>query len=239
MPILGRLTRRTAGDLAVEVILIILGITCALWFDGAKDGRDERALEQSLLREMARTLESDTTDFRIAVDGLARVSTAVDTVVRYLTERREYRPELDEPFAAAFFAYGIFPNRAAYEDLRSAGLPVIRSDSLRQNIVQYYDFTIPAARILEEMRVFPFRIDLLLPHVTEKFAISGDDVRFREGGMPRATPRDYSSLQDDVEFLNVLRLWRQEIRLQARWTEGAYLGAKSLLDAIEAELAPG
>lgn len=229
---LRRLTQRTAGDLAIEVILIVLGITCALWFDGAKDARDERRLEESILREMARTLESDTTDFRIAVDGLAAVASAVDSVDRHISEKRDYQPELDRLLGDVVAAFGLFPNRAAYEDLRSAGLQIIRSDSLRQQIVQYYDFQLQAARIIEEMRVFPYRTNVLLPQFTEKLA-------FTEGSRPRATPRDYPALRDDVEYLNVLRVWRGEIALQGRKTEEAYQGARALLNAIEAELAPG
>jgi hypothetical protein len=232
MPILRRLTRRTAGDLVIEVVLIVLGITCALWFDGAKDARDERRLEESILREMARTLESDTADFRIAVDGLATVAASIDSLDRHLSERRDYQPELDRWLGDLTGAFGLFPNHAAYEDLRSAGLRIIRNDSLRQQVVQYYDFQLQAARIIEEMRVFPYRTNVLLPQLTEKLA-------FTEGPRPRGTPRDYPALRDDVEYLNALRLWRAEIALQSRKTEEAYRGATALLKAIEGELAPG
>jgi hypothetical protein len=227
MPILKRLTQYTIGDLAIEVVLIILGITGALWLDGVKDTRDERRLEESILREMVRTLESDTTDLGLTVEGLARTTSAIDTVLVYLDEGRAYTPDLDGYFASAAAAYGLFPNGAAYESLRSAGLQVVQSDSLRQRIVRYYDFQVPAVRSIEEMRVFPYRVTVLLPQLTTRFEFSATDA---------ATPTDYRALIGDAQFRDVLRLWRFEVALQQLLTDDAHRGAKSLLGEIESEL---
>ena len=229
---LKRLTDRTFGDLAIEVVLIILGITCALWFDGMKDSRSERQLEESLLREMVHTLESDTADFRITVEGLERTASAVDTLLLYLDNRRSYHQGLDFYFAAASAGYGFFPNVAAYESLRSAGLQVIRSDSLRQQIVRYYDFQVPAERIIEDLRAFPYRVSVLVPQLTRTLEFEGTRAtRFT------ARPTNYDALLDDVEFKNALRLWRVEVWLQARLAADAERCAVSLLREIEQELA--
>lgn len=227
VPILKRLTGRTMGDLAIEVVLIVLGITCALWFDARKDAWQERKLEEAILHELAATLVSDTSDFRSTLAGLDSVEAAVDTVVLFISEKRGYEPELDQYLLRSSGGYGIFHNRAAYESLHSAGLPLIRSDALRQHIVRYYDFLVPGLQDIEAIYAFPYRREMVLPQVVQKLAVS-------ESGF---TPRDYRSLQEDIEYLNVLRLWRITIDQQSAFTLDVYRAATSLLGEVEAELA--
>jgi len=228
MPILRRFNKRKWQEIFVELALIFVGITAALWFDAAIAERQERRLEASILREMAQTLASDTADLHSNVVGTTAILASIDTILAYFGDTSKYDGALDEHFARVANTFGMFHNRAAYEYLRSSGLGVISSDSLRQRIVRYYDFQVPALLTFEELKVHPYRQDFVLPQIVKKFVIQDFAQRLK--------PLEYSSLRTDQEFQNILQGAKGPLSYQALLTADALQSATALIDEIASEL---
>lgn len=230
MSMLKRVVGRRLSALVLELVLIFLGITAALWFESAGAERDERALEVVILHEMKLTLESDTVDLHQNLIAAGTTLTSIDTVLAYLVEGRPYRPALDAYFGRVASVTGFFHNPAAYEYLRSSGLGVISNDALRQHIVRYYDYEVPGLLVIEEYYVHDGSQDFMQPQVMAKFDY---DVSSEV-----AVPRNYASLRTDHEFLNALRAASGGLKFQIARTENTLNSATSLIAEIALALSP-
>lgn len=209
--------------------LIFLGITAALWFEDMNAARHERDLETQILREMSEAIALDTIDLHINLRLGASIRSSIDTVQTHLRSSSPWDPGLAEHFGRSSRYARFFHNPAAYEHLRSAGLDVISSDSLRQAIISYYDQLVSLVVWLDQALVESRIESYLLPQMMAKFEYSSP--------FEPAVPLDFQALKQDVEYGNALRLAYFGLVMQADVTQRAVAQADSLLHMIEVELA--
>ncbi len=219
----GRLLRM-AGELA----MIFLGITAALWFENANDARHQRALETQILHEMRADLTRDTTDLNRNLVLGESVLASIDTVLASLQSGAAYHESLAEHFAWSSRFFRFFHNPAAYEHLRSAGLDVISDDSLRSEIIVYYDGSVPLLMWIDGTIVQGWLERELYPRMVENFEYTSSEAP--------AVPVDFAALRRNVEYQSALRRHAYGVRNQLFGNSGAATAAEALLARIDRTL---
>ncbi len=226
----GRLTGSISWKHGVgAVLLIVVGVLIALAASDWQGRRADRQTELAILREITASLSSD---LQLLVSGLERLERINDrgAVLRsYLSSGAPYADSLDTYFGTIFSIPGALTlNPAAYESLKSQGLGLVSSESLRLHIARVYEQTYPrAARSVEAERQAV--LDVVRPFLLLLF----QDVSFGRS----ATPLNYDALVANVPFLNTLDYRLQIVRqshIPALERSISEIG--ELLDAIVAEV---
>lgn len=122
-----------------EVLLIFIGITLAIWFDNYNDSLRLHRQEVNTLREIRDGLKNDLTDIRVNIEGHESRIKAYRDLVDIIDQ--------DLPLTDAVSGYilrligytSFITNRAPYETLKARGVDIIRSDTLRRRVLEYYD----------------------------------------------------------------------------------------------------
>ena len=221
--------RQKVGRVLGEMTLIFLGITAALWFEDMNAARHERDLETQILREMSEALVLDTTDLNSNLRLGKSIWTSIDTLLTRLDSSAPWDPSLAAHFGLSSRYVRFFHNPTGYEHLRSAGLDVISSDSLRHAIISYYDQAVSLVVWMDQTLVVKPNDSYLLPQMMTKFEYSSPFLP--------AVPLDFEALKGDVQYENALRMASFGIAMQIDGTQRALASAESLLRGIESELA--
>lgn len=228
MPLLKRLRALDWPTLVAELLLIFVGITAALWFDGLAESRAAARREASVLGELASALRSDTADlsFNLRSDELTR--TSLDTVLAHLSRRLPYDSTMALHFGRASRFTNFLPNTSAYEYLKSLGLASVTNDGLRRDITRYYEVQHRYLTSVEGIFVNGSWHEMMAPQMIEKF----DYAFFFEP----AAPRDYRALQNDLTYATTLRTMGEILTWKVQITAQTLDQAEALLARIDDEL---
>lgn len=215
--------------LGAEFVLVFAGVTLALWFENVNEDRREYEEETRILRELADALAADVRDIgaNLREDSLTLAS--IDVVLNHMEQRLPYSGTLDPHFAQAAGLTVFIDNSAPYEHLKVAGLDVIRNDSLRLAIVDYYERLVQTAREWETWVALPVWQEHMNPQMLRQF-------RYSQRKEP-AAPINYAALQRDVEYQNVLRHTSFAIGFKDRLYRRVATSAEALNEQIQQDLA--
>jgi hypothetical protein len=225
MPLFKHLRSLNWVGLGVELVLIFIGITAALWFDGLKEAREAQRTEQQILVELSRSLAQDTADLNMNLRVSARTRASIDTILTYFDNGRPYAAELANHFATASIFTAFIQNPGVYEYLKSIGVGAISDDDLRVSVSRYYEYTVPYLRGVEDLVIFGNWNDAMKPQMMEKFA-----YRFL---FEPAEPHDYELLRGDREYRTVLTSTREMIQWKDTRTRDVLVAAEELLAELK------
>ena len=225
----GRLTGSISWKHGVgEVLLIVVGVLIALTASDWQGRRADRQTELAILREITASLSSDLQLLESGLERLERINDRGAVLRSYLSSGAPYADSLDTYFGTIFSIQALNLNPAAYESLKSQGLGLVSSESLRLHIARVYEQTYPRAeRSVEAERQAV--LDVVRPFLLLLF----EDVSFGRS----ATPLNYDALVANVPFLNTLDYRLQIVRqshIPALERSISEIG--ELLDAIIAEV---
>lgn len=229
MPLFRTLKSQDWTAFAIELVLIFVGITAALWFDNWNENRERARIETVALEEMREALATDLGDLTYNLGKQQEARAAVDTVLAYLDERRPYHTDLPELFTHASQVTNFIHQDAPYEYLQSVGLDIISNDTLRAAIARYYSFTVTNLQTNERVLVNPQWQNDVKRVMLERF----------EYGyfFSPSYPHDYDALFDDRLFRSVLVVHRETTAFQQDQGVRAYFAAYCLRVNIENFLA--
>lgn len=186
-----------------ELILIVVGVMIGLAVNSWNDGRKQRRLELTMLRQLRATLLADLTVLR-SVDDSIRVRERRMEALRADLERGTVRHDSAETqFGAVLRLWEVRLNRSVYESLKARGLDLVSSDALRLRIAALYEngyVNVDKSEGDDRSVVF----DVVRPYYLQNFR------RIRFG--VSATPLSYDTVIRDPYFRNVL-----DYRLASLW----------------------
>ncbi|OIQ30863.1 MAG: hypothetical protein BM564_01230 [Bacteroidetes bacterium MedPE-SWsnd-G2] len=144
-----------------EIVLVVIGILIALQINTWNENRKSENYEKTILKEIHTTIKDDLEIFGFLEDRLKKKDTAIDKLIL----ARQNKVSLSEDDLLKYIRWSrwgiIFSyNQGPYETLKSSGLDKIKNDSLRFEITNYYDFTIPRAKSFfdfDKLRYKPLR----------------------------------------------------------------------------------
>lgn len=229
MPILKSTRPLDWPALALELLLIFVGITAALWFDGVKEARQARETETQVLVDLSRSLARDTADLNQNLRASARTLASIDTILARFDDGRPYDDVLAAHFSRAAVFTGFLHNPGVYEYLKSIGLGTLADHDLRAAVARYFEYTVPYLREVEQLFVEGNWTGAVRPQMMEKF-----DYRFL---FEPAVPHDFEALRADREYRTMLRTTREVIGWKDARSRLVRTEAEELLARVDRELA--
>ena len=158
-----------------EILLVVIGILIALQIDTWNEARKNNHTEQRHLREILTALERDQGRTRYLYSGRAlRKKQALQQLMEGLHADSEVADStLNRSFYSSLMTLSFTYDKGGYESLKAFGLDKISNDSLRPELVRFYEVTLPLSKLfleegklvemerrkalLEQLRTFSFQ----------------------------------------------------------------------------------
>lgn len=180
-----------------EIILVVLGILIALEINNWNEDRKNMEKEELILREILHSLAQDSINMEKYIQ---RIDTSTKASKILLT-LPEYNDSLINDFVNSIASVVIVPTNAAFEQLKSTGMDIVKNDSLRQLIVTYYDVT--SKNVQEKLRtnLGEYNTKVMLPFYYENFKFVSSDTTFSD---LKFIPKSYSKLIKNPDYYTTL-----------------------------------
>ena len=128
-----------------EIVLVVIGILIALQINNWNEAKKERTFEKKMLTEIRNVLVKDIDFFNnhLITGRLGRVKQATRYFENYLRTDSIHRDSINYHFSGLNRGLQITYNRGPFEALKSTGIDKISNDSLRNKIIDIYEFMLP------------------------------------------------------------------------------------------------
>ena len=210
-----------------EIILVVIGILIALSINNWNENRKLQNEELSLLLEVKSNLEVTLNNFKN--DTLINTQNIIQLrkIERYIDEDLPYNTELDNAFGMFGQWQSPYPITTAYTTLKTKGLDIIANKSLRNKIVNMYEFEFVILHndydkgewgIIDNANLF------LNKHIRSK------------NSKQSARPNDFETLKNQVEFSNILGKIISQRETGLRMYKTTIISIGDLIEHIDKEL---
>ncbi|MCR9132890.1 MAG: DUF6090 family protein [bacterium] len=173
-----------------EILLVMIGILLALQVNNWNEQRKLAGLEHELLNEILSDLRVDSSRFSYTIDDLEEQVQTAGLLRNHMDKRLPYNDSLDAHFSSVSFPPFSEVVTAGYESLKNVGVITLTTDSLRENILLYYDVALFNTSVTNRYDLSNYFRERIYPKYFESF-------RWRYVG---AKPSDYDALQESNEF---------------------------------------
>lgn len=131
-----------------EIILVVIGILIALQINNWNEAKKAKKFELKMLEELRQALSADQDHVEEHLLGYRNLETIKSVKYFHDLLRGQERPIDSLRYYFDWLTYGLTfqVNLGPYESLKSMGIEKISNDSLRNQIVYFYDFVVPRAR---------------------------------------------------------------------------------------------
>ncbi len=218
-----RIKRTGPRNFVVEILMIVIGISIALWFEGLYEERQEREAERSYLEGLAEDLRTDLAQLDLTLAHSEAKVRGLQEIIPGLQALAEAPPETQAQTVFAPSSYHFFePANVTYLSMRESGdfrllsQPLIK-ESLLSLMRRYDQITLMQENFLQAID------DGYIPLVMGGF----DLVEFRITD---------PGLLDDQKFRNFYVYTLQDIGQRLETLKSARRQAAELLEAIETQL---
>jgi hypothetical protein len=216
-----------------EIVLVVIGILIALQVNNANQARKERKVELKILR----TIHSDITQDIVNLDTMMgwerNLIVGNQQLINLLkNDTISYQNGMDSLFGNMNRYYVFYPQQIGYESLKSTGMDLLRSDSLKENIVMLYDFHYELIAETMELKkqLYLETNPIFLPHL-----ITVGELKERYS-VTRKRPVDFNALKEDQEFYNYLtHIYHERINF-LRFAESTMEIMLNVRDEVEREV---
>lgn len=218
-----------------EIVLIVLGILIALFLNNINADKQARKTEIELLKELQSNLSSNIQILERTLKTEYEYLHYNEMILEYLDHRKPYDEGLDPAFGVYFWTVTTNPVMGGYEFLKSKGIDLISSDSLRKKISFIFDNEFSILKNENEVWSNNLQQNISYPYHVKHFR-RYDLAEADTSQIERARPFDYNALLEDEEFKSI----NAEIISNRKWNinslENLIREIKGLIAQIEAEL---
>jgi len=209
-----------------EILLVVIGILIALQINNWNENEKLRVRETNLLKELKTNLNTNIQNLEKDIEVQIQQAAYIDIVQLHLENKKPYNDSISYFISFGSPAPDVLLTSSAFETLRSSGLELIGSDTLRQAIINLFEVEYPylfqETKRLED-QVWPA---VVVPMFQKHF-------RWRDN---LAIPTNYEALINDDEFIN---MWSFRSELRKGSTSRKIMAVKktqAVIDLIENEL---
>ena len=217
-----------------EIALVMIGILLALQVNNWNEKGKDRAKSHEVLLEIRENVQFNTAQFNAEIKEEEMVIRSIDVVFDNINKSRKYHDSLD----FHMYTIGYWPassrKSSGYETLKSQGVELIKSNVLRQSIIDLYEKTyneiseiILESRADHETSVVPIKTELFF------FQPSDSKLPFDEH---RATPFNYDEVVNSKKFKGVFSYWRNQRNVAIVLRQVAIAKNNELINVIDDEL---
>jgi hypothetical protein len=128
-----------------EIVLVVIGILIALQINNANEDKKARNYEHKMLTEIKNALVKDVEFFKNHLIGnrLQRIQKASHFFENYLISDSINKDSINYHFNGLTTGLQVTYNKGPYEALKSTGIDKVNNDSLRNGIIDLYEFKLP------------------------------------------------------------------------------------------------
>lgn len=218
-----RKQKNSFGNILLEILIVIIGISIAFWVNNWGEEKKERALEKEFLRSLKSELVSDS----LAFDAQVKVNLeSVKHLGRFaeICRNQDYDNDSIQWFIGMFLNRGNWVlNSNTYEMLKSGGnLDIITDFELRTAISEFYHLRgLQTSKILDIIQEF---LDSQMhPYLTKNTSYF---ISYKpDQGFVR-----------DQEFQNLLVIWLDFTDAKLDIYQGVLADIRSLMPMLEESL---
>jgi len=127
-----------------EIVLVVIGILIALQINNWNEYRKERLIEKDVLNDILANLEQNNNVINESFAILENFDKSSNIILNVLKQKIPYSDTLAKHFFSSTRTGGLlFPlSSAGYESLKNEGFNIIRSDSLKDQIMDLFEVSI-------------------------------------------------------------------------------------------------
>jgi len=134
----------------VEFISVFLAVILAFLLNSWRSDHKDEITKNKILLEITQGLSKDIADMEGNIKAHKRAIKSCD-FWRAILNNKDFDPEkLQDNYIYTFRDYFILENKSGYETLQSKGLELIQNDSLRNKIINVYEYDFYSLKMLEE-----------------------------------------------------------------------------------------
>ncbi len=180
-----------------EIILVVIGILIALQINNWNIESVERNEEHTILNEILINLNTDLETINNTIEFNKGLSKHNQLVYEHLKNKTPITDSLKYHYAR-LYGYGDFqPITVAFENLKSRGVNIIKNESLRKQISELY---------MLEFKNLSDRLNQNLQPIQSMLLSQINGRLITEKSYVSAQPVDLTSLQNDIQFQETLKL---------------------------------
>ena len=205
-----------------EIALVVIGILIALQINNWNEGRKERVKEKEILRDLIESMEGNINQFENTIsqiDGFARSS---EIIIHAVETNQPYSDSLLQHFPSAITRGSMLTNiiYAGYESLKNQGFDILRSETLKDQIVNLHEVTYKAT-------------ERLISYYNE---FNPNDHMFNMMHFLDGIPIDYESLIKEQYYHAILLRARRYRNLLHKNLSDCLLQSRRILQLLKDEL---
>lgn len=217
-----------------EILLVVVGILIALQINNMNEERKELVKSHEILLEIKENLQFNNSRFLAEIKEEKNVIKSIDIVLENINKIKVYNDSLDFHFINTTYWPIASRKSSGYETLKSHGIELIRSTTLRQAIIDLYEKTYnEISDISKESSAN--HSSIIIPLFTELFQThsSVPNQPFEKMG---AIPFDYDKVVHSQKFRGIISFWRHARTVAIQLRQIAIDKNNELIDAINKEL---
>lgn len=212
-----------------EIVLVVIGILIALQINNWNEKNKIKNEELKILTEIKKSLKDDLRNLKINLRTNVSSKRSLNIIKEQIALEKPTNDSLNYFYYAILFTNTVDITTGPYETLKSKGLDLISNDSLRNNIVLYYEQTVKYYIDKDQFLDRNFTVE----YCTKLF----NTVAFiSDTGWIPIYPNDFELLREDKVFSNLLNTKIGEIGLKNRDLNDAKEEIEKLIEFITKEL---
>lgn len=209
-----------------EIILVVIGILIALQINNWNETNKLNTRELTLLKELKTNLKINIANLENDIDKQVKSVRSFKYIINLPNSNLPYSDSIPSYLSDIDYAPDVILVSSAFQTLKSSGLELIQSDSLRIEIVNLFEVDYPKlmqeTRRIEDQLWSAVVIPLFQKHLSNH----------NSGWIPN----DYDSWLKDREFFNMVSFRDNLRKSSTNYKEVAVEQTKNVIYLIEKEL---
>ncbi len=210
-----------------EIVLVVIGILIALQINNWNESNKLHKRELTLLNELNTNLKINIVNLENDIQIQTNSVSSFNYILKLPQSNLPYNDSIPSYLSDIEYSPDVILVSSAFQTLKSSGLELIQSDSLRIEIVNLFEVDYPSllqeTRRLEDQLWSVVVIPLFQKHLSN------------ENG--NWFPNDYDSWLKDTEFFNMVSFRATLRNNSTSYKKNAVEQTKSVIQLIEKELA--
>ncbi|GLU44705.1 DUF6090 family protein [Allomuricauda sp. NBRC 101325] len=182
-----------------EIILVVIGILIAVNINNWNNKQEDRQTEITLLKEIKNSLLSNYKALDFAIELETEQLEHGKFLLNHLKNKRPFNDTIVSYLSIPLISYQNSYNNAAFENLKSEGLPYISNDSLKLDISFIYE-----TRLKSIFTDFPAEMENIISNTFTPFYIKNFVFESLEDDALLTIPNNYDELIKNQEMSNIV-----------------------------------
>jgi len=123
-----------------EIVLVVIGILIALSINNWNEERQNKKQETEILKSFQKSIKEDLIRLDGSLKRYNQSSSSINYLIHYLEQDLPYKDSLKFHFGNLSVLHHITVNMSVFENLKSKGFDLISNDTLKEEIISFYDF---------------------------------------------------------------------------------------------------